>query len=112
MHSSQDRVLFSINLDLNESSELLTGLWEDVIIHIVASDSWLYVGQLKDTPSGMPAMKLSRYRIFNWDDIGEEEIIVKNTGGNMSHYRIGAICTDGSYFYYWDDFKINRIAEQ
>jgi hypothetical protein len=109
-----ERQLFTINLDLNDASLLLSRLYydnqfsHDVFVDI--SSQWLYVAQQKIVQNGPPARKLSRYMFNSWNSIGQEQRIIDNSIANVDNLIITTITTDGNYLYYWHD-GIQRVRE-
>jgi hypothetical protein len=101
-----NRSLFAINMEQNNYVELLSNLYEPVnAVYLDKSNRWLYIGQ----DAGM-AMKISRFEIISWDEIGKEQIIVFAAFEETANLNIGTITTDGNYMYYYDG-GIKKVAE-
>ena len=87
--------IFSINLNLNNSIELVAGLnYEDIMLD--ASSLWLYHSQ----------GDLVRHELLAWDSIGQTQIIETEDLPNLKF--VNTMHHDSNYLYYWlwkDGFK-------
>ncbi len=108
-----ERSLFAINLEEGTDVELLNGLFYDGDardVSMTASSKWFYIGQYRNLPNGMPEKKLSRYKIVDWNHLGNEEIIVNGIADQVESLMPSTISTDGNHLYFWNG-AIKRVAE-
>lgn len=91
--------IFSINLTLNDSMELVAGLpYVDIVLD--ASSNWFYRLQ-----GG-----LTRHRINGWNSLGTPEAIDPSSDPSVF---VSAMHTDGSNLYYWLwKNGLKRLTEQ
>jgi hypothetical protein len=58
----------------------------------------------------MPEKKISRYKIVDWNHIGNEENIVSGIADQVESLMPTTISTDGNHLYFWNG-TIKRVAE-
>ena len=101
-----DKSLFVINVDLNDSIEILSGLYPDHVF-VEVSDKWIYVADIDNT---LLTARLSRYEFIDWDTIGNSNVIVNGSGDAVYLFSINTITSDGSHLYYYHN-GLKRVAE-
>lgn len=104
---ARDYSLFSVNVAENDSIELVAGMFNKRTT-VKLSTKYLYLGET----SGNGNVRISRYGLNAWNEIGAREIIaIRGFAGSSEFIEPRSMVIHKNALYYWQSTQLKRVLE-